>query len=490
MTLIFLLLAPLVEGLACLLLRSPVLMERVSIVSAGVNFVLAVILARDVVRYQTVSVLKGFLFADALSALVVLLTAFVTLVCAVYAVGYFRTDLERQKISEGKLKEYYTLTPLFVFAMFLVALANNLGVMWVAMEGTTLASVLLIAFYNEKTSLEAAWKYIIIGSIGISLALFGTLLTYYSAAHVVGTDSIEGLNWSRLILEARNLDPKAMRLAFILILMGYGTKAGIAPMHTWKPDSYSEAPVPSAAILAAAVLNCALYGIIRFHILSSKCLGPDFSSGLLLTFGIGSMLLAVPFILVQRSIRRLLAYSSIDHTGIMLVGLGLGGSLGAFGALLHMVYHAIAKPLLFFCAGNVQQKFQSAHFRKIGGVLRIMPITGMLLMAVTLAVTGTPPFSLFQSEFTVLSASFQNHNLWVGSIFVGCVVTIFAGFLHHMGHLNLGEPPSGISPSESNWWCLSPMLLLAALTLALGVWLPSPVFRLIQQAAQIVRGAP
>jgi len=203
------------------------------------------------------------------------------------------------------------------------------------------------------------------------------------------------------------------------------------------------------------------------------------------------MLLAVPFILVQRSIRRLLAYSSIDHTGIMLVGLGIGSSLSSLGTLLHMVYHAISKPLLFFCAGNVQQKFQSAHFRRIGGgVINVMPVTGTLFLAVALAVTGTPPFCLFQSELTILSACFQNHNLWVGSIFVGCVVTIFAGFLYHIGQLNLGSPPRGVAPSESDWWRLGPMLLLAALVLLLGFWLPSPLYRLIQQAGQIIGSAP
>ena len=368
MSLVLLLLAPLVEAAACGLLRSRRWMERVSLISATINLVLAVRLVQNVARFQTVSVFDGFLYADALSALVILLTAFVSFVCAIYAVGYFRTDLEKGSITLRRLKEYYILTPLFVFALFLVALANNLGIMWVAIEGSTLASVLLIAFYNQKTSLEAAWKYIIIGSMGISMALFGTLLTYYAASHVVGTESIEGLNWTRLILAAPSLNPKALRLAFLFILMGYGTKAGIAPMHTWKPDSYSEAPAPSAAILAAAVLNCALYGILRFHILASRCLGPEFSSGLLLWFGLGSLLIATPFILVQTNFRRLLAYSSIDHTGIMLVGFGVGGSLGPFGALLHMFYHAITKPLLFFCAGNVQQQFGTATFRKVGGV--------------------------------------------------------------------------------------------------------------------------
>lgn len=490
MTLLLLLLAPLLEAAACGLLRSRQWMERVSVISAAINLVLSVLLVRNVARFHSVTAFEGFLYADALSALVVALTAFVSFVCAIYAVGYFRTDLEKQNITLGRLKEYYILTPLFVFALFLIALANNLGIMWVAIEGSTLASVLLIAFYNQKTSLEAAWKYIIIGSIGISMALFGTLMTYYAASHIVGTESIEGLNWTRLISAAPSLNPKALRLAFIFILMGYGTKAGIAPMHTWKPDSYSQAPVPSAAILAAAVLNCALYGILRFHILASKCLGPEFSSGLLLWFGLGSLLIATPFILVQTNFRRLLAYSSIDHTGIMLIGFGVGGSLGTFGALLHMFYHAITKPLLFFCAGNVQQQFETASFRKVGGgVIHLMPVTAVLFLAGTLAVTGTPPAGLFQSELTVLSASVQGHSLAVASLFVGCVVAIFAGFLYHIGHLVLGAPRIDTSRIAESWWRLLPMLLIGALTLLLGLWLPAPMLQLIQQAGQIVGGA-
>jgi hydrogenase-4 component F len=490
MTLVLLLLAPLVEAAACALSFSRRWMERVSVASAAVNLILAGALVRAVVRFQSVSAFDGFLYADGLSALVVLLTAFVTFVCAIYAVGYFRTDFEKQIITMGRLKEYYVLTPLFVFALFLVALANNLGIMWVAIEGSTLVSVLLIAFYNQKTSLEAAWKYIIIGSIGISMALFGTLMTYYAASHVVGTESIEGLNWTRLISAAPALNPKALRLAFLFVLMGYGTKAGIAPMHTWKPDSYSEAPTPSAAILAAAVLNCALYGILRFHMLASQCLGPEFSSSLLLWFGLGSLLIATPFILVQSNFRRLLAYSSIDHTGIMLVGFGVGGSLGPFGALLHMFYHAITKPLLFFCAGNVQQQFGTAVFRKIGGgVLHRMPVTAVLFLAGTLAVTGTPPAGLFQSELTVLSASVQGRTLWVASIFVGCVVTIFAGFLYHISRLVLGAPQPEASRNAESWWRLLPMLLIVALTLLLGFWVPAPLLQLIRQAGQIVEGA-
>ena len=362
MILVWLLIIPLIAGPLAFFLRRRPTMEVVNLAAFGVELGLAVGLAAQVLRSGSVSLWNGFFYADALSALVVLLSAFVALVCSIYAVGYFRHDESSGALQEAeevggrlgvhKLREYYTLTPLFVFSMILVALANNLGILWVAIEGTTLASVFLVMFYGRETSLEAAWKYAIIGGVGLSMALFGTILTYYSAYRALGTDTLAGLNWSVLAGNAAQFDQPTMRLAFILILLGYGTKAGIAPMHTWKPDAYSEAPIPGAAMLATGVLNCALYGLVRFYILSSKCLGPQFGSQLLILFGLLSMGVAVPFILVQKNFRRLLAYSSIDHSGIMVLALGFGGPLGILGMLLHMTSHSVTKPLLFFCAGN------------------------------------------------------------------------------------------------------------------------------------------
>ena len=286
--------------------------------------------------------------------------------CAVYAVGYLRED-ERNGTLAGedagaaisKLRKYYTLTPLFVGSMLLVTLANNLGVMWVAVEATTLASVFLVTFYGKATSIEAAWKYAIIGGVGLSMALFGTILIYYSGHRLAGSDTLAGLNWSFLAARAAQLDKTTVRLAFILALLGYGTKAGLAPMHTWKPDAYGEAPVPAAAILSTAMLNCALYCLIRFYILASRCLGPDFPGGLLLLFGMLSMGIAVPFVLVQKNFRRLLAYHTIDHAGIMATALGVGGGLGALALMLHMTFHTVAKSLLFLCAGNVSQHLRN-----------------------------------------------------------------------------------------------------------------------------------
>jgi hydrogenase-4 component F len=471
-------------------------MEAVNLSAFTITLGLAAALGIRVLNNGPVSLWDGFLYADALSALVVLLTAFVALACAVYAVGYFRHDEQSDifrddvfgEIAARKLRKYYSLMPLFVFSMVLVALANNLGVLWVAIEGTTLASVFLVTFYGRETSLEAAWKYAIIGGVGLSMALFGTILTYYSAHEMLGTDTLEGLNWSVIVANAGQLDSATMRLAFILILLGYGTKAGLAPMHTWKPDAYSEAPVPVAAMLAAGVLNCALYGLVRFYILTSKCLGPQFGSHLLIGFGLLSMGVAVPFVLVQRSFRRLLAYSSIDHSGIMVLALGFGGPLGFLGMFLHMTFHAITKPLLFFCAGNIQQHLNTDLFRRAkGGLIHSMPWSGAGFLMGTLAVTGSPPFSLFQSEFTILRAAFGGGYFILAILFVAFLVAIFSGFLVHIANLVLGADP-GLPAGETCRWKKYSVAGLASVIVVLGFWIPAPLFGLIQGAANIVAG--
>jgi len=482
---------PLATGLICLAVRSRRWLEGLNLGCFGAVAALAVLLARAVLEEHTVAGMGRFLYVDALSALVVGLIAFVALLTAIYAVGFFRQEERAGKVTPRQVRRYYRLTPLFVFAMLLVPLSDSLGVMWVGIEGSTLASVLLIAFYNEKTSLEAAWKYIIIGSVGISLALFGTITTYYAAVQVFGDAAqTQALNWSTLSLVAAQLDPHAMRLAFTCVLLGYGTKAGLAPMHTWKPDAYSEAPIPSTTLLAAGVINCAIYAIMRFSALAAPCLGHEYIGNLLVGFGLGSVLIAAPFVLVQRNLRRLLAYSSIDHAGLMVAALGFGGRLGALGAVLHMLFHAVTKPLAFFCAGNVQQRFGTVFLRKITGVMRVLPWTGGLLLMVVLATTGVPPFSMFQSEFQILCAALQAGRVWAAAALVAGVVTIFAGFLAHVSKLCLGLPKPEETRTAECPWKLSAMVLSAVVIAALGFWLPAPLFRLVTEAANIVGGTP
>jgi hydrogenase-4 component F len=498
MTLVWLLIVPLIAGPLAFFLRRRPKMELVNVSAFGIEVGLALALAAQVLRNGPASLWDGFFYADALSALVVLLSAFAALVCSIYAVGYFRHEERSGVLQEAeklggrfavdKLREYYALMPFLVFAMMLVALANNLGILWVAVEGTTLASVFLVMFYGRETSLEAAWKYAIIGGVGLSLALFGTILTYYSAYRALGTDTLAGLNWSVLVGNAAQFDKPTMRLAFILILLGYGTKAGIAPMHTWKPDAYSEAPIPGAAMLATGVLNCALYALVRFYILSSKCLGPQFGSRLLILFGLLSMGVAVPFILVQKSFRRLLAYSSIDHSGIMVLALGFGGPLGILGMLLHMTFHSVTKPLLFFCAGNVQQHLNTDLFQKTkGGLIHSMPWTGAAFLMVTIAVTGSPPFSFFQSEFTILRSGFSGGHFVLAVFFISFLVLIFSGYLVHIANLVLGDDP-GLPRADMCSWKKYSVAGLALVIVVMGFWIPAPLFRLIQDAAAIVVG--
>ena len=499
MILLWLLIVPLIAGPLAFLLRRRHLMELVNLTAFSILLGLAIMLVAQVLRSGPISIWNGFFYADALSALVVLLSTFVTFVCSIYAVGYFRQDEQAGVFMVGgealvgrfvahKLREYYTLTPLLVFSLILVALANNLGILWVAVEGTTLASVFLVMFYGRETSLEAAWKYAIIGGVGLSMALFGTILTYYSAHQALQTDTLASLNWSVLAGRAAQFDKATMRLAFILILLGYGTKAGIAPMHAWKPDAYSEAPIPGAAMLATGVLNCALYALVRFYILCSKCLGTQFGSHLLIIFGLLSIGVAVPFILVQKSFRRLLAYSSIEHSGIMVLALGFGGPLGILGMLLHMTFHSVTKPLLFFCAGNVQQRLNTDLFRKAkGGLIHTMPLTGGAFLLVTLAVTGSPPFSLFQSEFTILRAAFGGGYFLLAFVFMAFLVAIFAGFLAHIANLVLGPDP-GLAPVEIGRSKKYSIVVLATVIIIMGFWIPAPLFLLIQHAVAIVMG--
>jgi hydrogenase-4 component F len=421
---------------------------------------------------------------------VVLLTAFVYFISAPYAVGYLRRDVRLGEEGRAQLRMYYSLTPLFGFAMMLVAVANNLGVMWVAIEGTTLASIFLVTFSGRPTALEAAWKYAILGGVGLSMALFGTVLTYYASYQVLGGESLSSLNWSVLVGSAAQFDKTVMRLAFILVLLGYGTKVGLAPMHTWKPDAYSEAPTPVAALMSTATLNCALYALARFYVLTSRCMGPSFASQLLILFGLLTIGIAVPFILVQRSYRRLLAYSSIDHGGIMVLSLGFGGILGPLGMLLHMTFHSTTKPLLFFCAGNAQQHTGSDSLRRgTGGLLHALPVSAPMFLLATLAVTGTPPFSMFQSEFTVLRAGFAAQRTGSVILFVVFLVAIFCGFFYHISQLVFG-PPRGLGRGESSRWNTYPVIGLALIVVLLGFWLPAPLYELVNRAARIVAVQP
>ncbi len=482
-----LLVIPVAAALFCLVTRSWRAMAAANVLAFAAALAIGAALTGQVLRTQVVTEGGEFLRADALSAWMVLLISVVSLGSSLYARGYFARDLAAGAVTPGRVKEFYVLTPLFAAGMLLVVLANNLGVMWFALEATALSSVLLVALYNRRTSLEAAWKYVMLGSVGLALALLGTVFTY-AAAIDKGSEAMPSFNWSHLMAVTGQLDHRMIKLAFVLVLVGYGTKAGLAPMHNWLPDAHSEAPSPTSAMLSGVSLKVALYALLRFHILTAACLGPAFSGRLLLVFGLGSMCVAAPFILVQSNLKRLLAYSSLEHVGLICAGIGLNSPLATFGALLHMGYHALTKPVLFFAAGNIHQSCHTLRIRSLGpGLAGRLPLTVVCMGIAGAAACGLPPFGLFYSEMTVLNGGFAAGSIGTSALLLAAVLASFCGILYQFSRILLGAPkaarPAEAAPADG---VATMVLMLGALAL-FSVWLPGPLGDLMRGAAGIIQ---
>lgn len=490
MTLILLLLIPFLLSSICLVVPSRRWMELATIIGTALTLILAGLVASQVTRFGYASGLANWLYADALSAVTVLVIAFVSFTAALYSVGYLREDMRELDVTQGEglqyVRRYYVLFHLFVFSMLVVPISNSLGVLWIAIEGTTLASLFLVSFYRTREALEAAWKYVIVGSVGIALALFGTILAYYSAVQVLGTSY--DLNWSVLAPVAARLDPSVMRLAFLFIVVGYGTKAGLAPMHTWLPDAHSEAPSPISALLSGVLLNCAMYGILRFYALAIPSIGRAYPTVLLLIFGLLSLLVAALLIFRQRDYKRLLAYSSVEHMGIIAIGVAFGGALGLYGALLQVLNHAITKSLMFFASGQALLKYQTKDMSRVSGMIKLMPMTGAMLLLGGLALTGSPPFSVFISEFSILSAGFRQGYAWEAIAMLILIALIFVGFLSYINSMVFGKVNTTVQPGEISSLSVLAMGLSVVLVVGMGVFIPAPLSELLHQAATVLGG--
>jgi hydrogenase-4 component F len=485
------LLIPLVTALLCLVVRSHRVMGWLNPLAFAATLALGIRLLNEVLAHNVVTEWNEFFYADALSAWMVLLISVVSLGSTLYAGRYFRRDLAAGTVTAGRVKEFFVLTPVFATGMFLVVLANNLGVMWFALEATALSSVLLVALYNHRTSLEAAWKYVMLGGLGLALALFGTVLTYAAAVSQHDSEKLPSFDWSHFMAMAGQLDHRMIKLAFVFVLIGYGTKAGLAPMHTWLPDAHSEAPSPTSAMLSGVSLKVAIYALLRFHILTTQCLGTGYSRTLLLCFGLFSMFLAAPFILVQSNLKRMLAYSSLEHVGLICAAVGLNTPVTIFGALLHMGYHALTKPVLFFAAGNIHQTFHTMKLRVIGpGVVKVLPVTVLFLGLAAVAATGLPPFGLFYSELTVLSGGFAAGHTFISCLILAALVAAFCGILKQLTRILPGTPRVVRVTGATAWDGVPAMGLLVGGLLVFSVWIPAPLLQLIHQAAGIVGGKP
>jgi len=430
----------------------------------------------------------SFWYLDGLGAYVLLIIAFIGTAATIYSIGYLGREYEHHEIDLGRIRYYYLFFHVFIFTMLLVCVSSNLGIMWIAIEATTLASAFLVGFYNKDTSVEAAWKYIIICSVGITLALLGTILIYASSVNSLG-ESPDALSWPTLTEHAKNLDPTLLRIAFILVIIGYGTKVGFAPMHTWLPDAHSEAPTPISGLLSGVLLNVAMYGILRYHIILTDAIGPGYSGSLLILFGLLSLAAAAVFILLQKDYKRLLAYSSIEHMGIIAIGFGIGGPFGIFGALLHILNHAITKSLMFFGAGNILLKFKTKSINDVKGIATLMPLTAAFFMGGGLAITGSPPFGIFISELLILIAGFAEGNYPISIIYLLFLVIIFAGFMYHISRMAFGEPPADATKEEPNYIGLSVMAVLLMVALALGLYIPHMLSGILANIVKIFGGS-
>jgi hydrogenase-4 component F len=425
----------------------------------------------------------GLFYADALSGLFIITIAGINFASMLYSAGYIAGDLKEGEISQKKAKTYYVLFNLFSLTMFLVTVVNNLGMVWVAIEMTTLVSAFLVGFYNKKTSIEAAWKYIIICSVGITLALFGTILFYYTASFHGG---IRTMNWSDMLLVANKLDPKILKVAFLFVLVGYGTKAGLAPMHTWLPDAHSQAPAPISALLSGVLLKTALYAVLRFTVIINKCIGSQYCGNLLILFGVLSLGVSAGFILVQKDLKRLLAYSSVEHIGIISLGFGFGGPIGVYGALLHIINHAATKPLMFFGAGNIVKAYKTNNINIIRGVIKTMPFTGIVLSVGVFALAGAVPFSLFISEIIILISGFLKGAYAATVLCSVFIAVIFAALVYHFSKILYGRKQETVPVRGEPFLGKVSFIMLLTLIFGFGVRIPGFIHKLLLSCVAII----
>jgi hydrogenase-4 component F len=432
------------------------------------------------VRGPTPPALGGWLAIDALSRLILPLLSVLFLICALYAPAYLRVRPERPN------RVFCAGLLLFLGVMTLITESHHLGLMWVALELNTLASAPLLYFNHNPRSLEATWKYLMIGAVGIALALLGSFFLAYSAlAAGLGTS----LLFDDLVKQAPHLSREWLHGAFVLLFVGYGTKMGLAPMHTWKPDAYGEAPGLVGALLAGGLTTCAFLALLRFVQIASSAGETKFASELLVAAGLLSMALAGVFMARQRDFKRMLAYSSVEHMGILALGIGIGG-LGTFGALLHVVNNALAKGVMFLSAGNIHRAFGSKTTDLVSGALRRVPISAALFLAGFFAVTGSPPFGPFVSEFTILRGAIESGSYGVAAAFLALLFVVFVGMGATVLAVVQGEPGGERSDFHDSPGTVLPIFALMGLVLLLGLWIPPELDALVRDAARFVAAAP
>jgi len=424
---------------------------------------------------------NGYLFVDDLNVVFVVLATFVGFTTSAFSASYIDHELEIGRLTPRYLRFYHAMYQTLMFAMNLALVANNIGLMWVAIELATLTTVAMVGIYRTHEALEAAWKYFILGSVGIALALFGTILVYMAARPVIG-EGKDAMVWTALIEKAAGFSPELLSVAFIFLMLGYGTKVGLAPLHAWLPDAHAEGPTPISAVLSGLLLNVALYAVLRFKMLLAANPAAIAPGPLMVTMGLVSVVFAAFMLYRRRDIKRMFAYSSIEHMGIITFAFGMGGALANFAGLLHMTMHSLTKSAIFFAVGHISQAKGTQRLSDIRGLTESHPVLGWGLVLGVVAIAGLPPLGIFMSEFLIVSSTFARAPLLAICLVFGLLVALGALMLR-LSEVAFGAPTGSTAPVKASY---VPLYAHLALVLAAGIYLPAPLVTWFQSVARLL----
>ncbi len=423
----------------------------------------------------------SYLLVDDLNNVFIVLTTFVGLTTSVFSASYIGHELEIGRLTPQFLRFYHAMYQLLMFAMNLALLANNIGVMWVAIELATLTTVLMVGIYRTHEALEAAWKYFILGSVGIALALFGTILVYMAARPVIG-EGFDAMIWTVLITRASAFDPALLNVAFVFLLLGYGTKVGLAPLHAWLPDAHAEGPTPISAVLSGLLLNVALYALLRFKMLLAVNPAALAPGPLMVTMGLISLVFAAFMLYRRRDIKRMFAYSSIEHMGIITFAFGMGGPLANFAGLLHMTMHSLTKSAIFFAVGHIAQVKGTQRIADMGGLTETNPVLGWGLVLGVVAIAGLPPLGIFMSEFLIVTSTFARAP-WLALVLVAGILIGVAALFLRLNAIAFGNPRGSTAKAEASY---APMFTHLALVFCAGIYMPPALVTWFQNVAKLL----
>jgi hydrogenase-4 component F len=478
---VFLLGIPLAGGAVLAVIGDREAAPAVNVVASMFTLLAAAALTVRVIAEGPLLVLDRQLFVDSFNVFLVALTAFVGFTTSIFSRPYMRIEQEHGKLSAGRLRLYHSMYQLFNFTMLLALLTNNMGILWVAMEAATLTTVLLVSLYRTPASLEAAWKYFILCGVGIAQALFGTILLFFAAEKLLGAEG-GALLWTELNRVKGDLQPTVLSIAFVFLLVGYGTKVGLVPLHNWLPDAHAEGPTPVSAVLSGLLLNVALYAVLRCKVLVDGAVPTAFAKNLMMGFGLLSVVVAAFLLSRQKDIKRLFAYSSVEHMGIITFAFGMGGPIANFAGLLHMTVHSLTKSAIFFAVGHAAQKAGTQAIDGIRGLVTQSPMIGWGLALGTLAILGMPPFGVFASEFLILTTAMRDQP-WATPFLLAALGVAFAAVFSRVQPMVFGETSVKRLPHRP---AMIPVFVHLLLVLMLGLWIPPALAEWYREAARLL----